>query len=393
MQSKIKIVVLSTLTVASLTSHALPVRPRAEVVNAAASSARSSSYVQQAVLSSKDLDAVRVQKVSEDRVESATHPLPDISGINIDQNEALNRGQFYDVVAVINKAKDQQNLTLYRFRTHNGIRSLDQTKTFKISTGREVWSCEEVKDKSGQVTGREARWTGTPTGFFNPYRVHPDHHSSAYDDADMYAAVFFNKLGIATHQGVTKNARASHGCVRMSAEGSQTVLKWTLQSGGPVNPNDPMFSGVCAGQDRKSGAELAQCLSDANARTAVWREQAQAAIDDGWANDLGPWDPAPQIPDINQDGSVNRDEAGQALMKQGYRALFVVECRTKTGADCSSSTLPPKPDCNGGQTVNSPLVNNQPQSAPRQGQFFDRPAPAGLQPMYRVNQNPTGGFF
>jgi len=328
-----------------------------------------------------------IKKIADERIDSATKPKPDIGGINVRFDGLEGQGgpagvkmsDAYDVVAVINKAADVQKLTVYRFytdKTTNERRAL-RPEEYQISSGRERWTTCSPNKKGDAM---ETRWMGTPTGFFNPYLVHADHHSGQYDDATMYHGVFFNKVGIATHAGKTNAARLSHGCVRMTDLGSSKVMQYVLQTGREPKLDSWAFRGECPSPEDLTDDQKLTCQAQAKEREGGYKLIAQAAVTEG--KRLGMFYPNdPEIPNINQDGTA---KAGEPAMRTNpYKALFVVQCIDKAGQDCSMTANTPgfknKPDCSKAQAPEQVIARAAPTAAPQ------RPPPA--------SDNPVGEFF
>lgn len=383
-----KVWTLSAMSLATLVLWASPGAPqtmgRSDIVNVDegasdfGSANPNGGYSQSPASKGADLSGARE--------ESATNPKPDTPGIHADANEAFNRGADFDVVSIINKAACPaqagqlvegrcQSMTVYRFKTQNGRRFLGEKRTFPVSTGMERWVCEPKKDDAtGAVLGYEARWTGTPTGYYNPYLLDADHKSKQYDDANMNYSVFFNKLGIATHQASNlafeRNLghRASHGCVRMSRADSETVFRWVMQAGGPVDPTASRWQGDCVAADR--------------VHTIPCSSFVASVRDEGWANGYGPYDPSPEVKDLNRNGTEKAYDPTKPV-KTGYRALYIVQCVDAQGGDCSTRQIPSKPDCSQ-ETANQDSGN-----VVRHGQA----QPQGMPNPLGVITAPIGGLF
>jgi hypothetical protein len=386
-------------------------------------------------------EKARFIKVNDAREESVARPKVDTTGINVTvDGTTVNGGPAgvdlatgFDVLAVINKAPDVQELTVYRFYTDKATnrRVALPPEHFPISTGKEKWICTPEKNPAGQVIGSVPTWTGTPTGFYNPQWIHADHTSNKYDDAIMYKAVFFTDEGIATHQSPiwgkgpdgkpVRLMRASHGCVRMDPEGSAKMMKYVLATGVTVNPKSSAFQGECPNADelQMNPPALAQCQADAAARGRQWQKMAKDAMQPSETSD-GPYSAKQEIPNITPSGKLVRDEAGQPQMKVApYKSLYVVQCIDKAGRDCSttgsSRNYLDKKACNPSKKLGQPAPtpeNVQAQTSapttfnPRTG-FPNtpfRPQPQSQQPQrpqaqiqprpqYQQPPNPIGNFL
>jgi hypothetical protein len=242
------------------------------------------------------------------------------------------------MVAIINKAPcpaaapmnphpnegSCQSLTVYRFFTDNGQRKMLPRETYPVSTGMERWVCEPKKDADGNTLGYEARWTGTPTGYFSPYYLDPDHKSKQYDDASMNFAVFFNPLGIATHQASTPKMeaglghRASHGCVRMSQDAARKMFKWTIATGRTPDPSADRWAGDCP-----AGDQVVKCSS-------VVTDAINEAQESGKSD--GPFEDSPVIPNFASNGQLQNPPT-----KTGFRTLYIVQCKNDDGSSCATT--------------------------------------------------------
>ncbi|MBV9260683.1 MAG: L,D-transpeptidase [Pseudolabrys sp.] len=72
----------------------------------------------------------------------------------------------------------------------------------------------------------------TPSGEFKPFRMEKDHFSREWDDAPMPNSIFFTMEGHAIHGTNHMKALgtpASHGCVRLSVENSETLWRLVKQ--------------------------------------------------------------------------------------------------------------------------------------------------------------------
>lgn len=335
--------------VVSQTVQALPVVPR-DIADP-----DQPSYISPAIMTPQD--DVRFQTVSDEVPSSAINPEPDIPGINVKINglevtggpRDVNLTQAYDSIAIVDKGLN--TLTIHQFFTKNGRRRWLKPRVHKISSGQEQWICHPQVDKNGNVTKLEARWTGTPTGFFNPFYTHADHHSKAFNDANMYNAVFFDKVGIAVHEGDVTRPRASHGCVRTTASGSADWFRSVLQSGAQPDPNSREFEAKCPdSKNTELTSEGQQCVANMAEREAGYRNLVRQAITE--RNEIMGGFPGRKlsVPALNQDGSVRRDDAKQPQEKAAkYKALVIVQCTNRAGADCSTQANHPnfanKKDC------------------------------------------------
>lgn len=359
---------ISVLYVFTSTAQAMPAfASRSEVVGGDYDNSQALP-IQNAVAKQADMNKAKIEYIASEREKNASAPKDDLP-VLLNQAGIDALIQDYDVIAVANKAT--QRLVVYRYQIIDGkrvavpekeiVNGKSVIRKMKISTGRERWKCEAKKDANNQPTGEyEAQWTGTPTGYYNPYYLDPDHHSHSYDDSNMYKAVFFNG-GIATHETDEKSLlgqAASHGCIRMGSKDSEDLFKWVLQTGGPV----PKFTGECPSQDLIENPDDKEiCQLDADRRAKKWNEIATSAISEGNQENRGPYAERPQIPNINPDRTVNAARP----TKSGYKALYVVQCVDASGAPCPKSTLPDrdplkKKDCSkAGEPVQPALAQKQ----------------------------------
>ena len=224
-------VIWLVLSLVSSPAFSMPVAPlRDDVV---------SSEAEPAVL--RPTDSANVINVFDENAgkETSTKPVPDAPGINIDRKKADFYGADFDNVIVINKARDVQTMTVYRYQQlSDGRRKMNEVRKFKVSTGQEVWRCQHVLDKDRHKTGKlEARWLGTPTGFYVPSLCEAVHTSNTYDDAKMRNACFFNAhLGIAIHKPDVREIaplppRRSGQSSRSKSDGIGSITSIELQSG------------------------------------------------------------------------------------------------------------------------------------------------------------------
>jgi hypothetical protein len=387
-----QIFLLTTIIVVSSFAYGISLPSQNKIVKPAEDvSASSRLPIQSGVLTDEDL--FRIENVATGRKESRTNPLPDIPNIHLKKKDIYELAKDFDLVAIVNKAPDVQTMIVYRFKNVGETRYAQSPVSFPISTGLERWICDPVRDKTtNEVIRRDQVWTGTPTGFYIPYWLHPDHHSGLYHDADMFKANFLIKnLGIATHQAPSKEMwklgkqRASHGCIRMSSDGSEKIFKWVLESGGPVDINSSDFQGICPAQVQKTDEALATCKDNASKRGEIWKAMVQAAIDEGWADGYGPYNSVPKVPDLEADGSAKKDASGHAVLREGYRSLFVIECVDSNGRDCSTVEIPAPLDCNDmSSTDSSPnQFQDQPTSRSQSPPYYDIP---GRRPMVQPQQ-------
>ena len=101
-----------------------------------------------------------------------------------------------------------------------------------ITTQRMVVTVDGVKTGEYAVsTGRKGY--RTPTGSFQPQRMHKKYYSHKYHNSPMPNSIFFNG-GIAVH-GTYETARlgkpASHGCVRMHPQAAAELFELVRQHG------------------------------------------------------------------------------------------------------------------------------------------------------------------
>jgi lipoprotein-anchoring transpeptidase ErfK/SrfK len=333
-----------------------------------------------AILSVRTWAVGSLQEV--ERIQQATQELApsEIRGINIQQNDVTYWSKYFDNIIVVNKSPDVQRVQVYRF----GQPVPNETSTkqgtverWKVSTGLEIWKCEPLKDTAGNVVGIAPVWTGTPNGYYISKRLDVDHHSASFDDASMRWAAFFNG-GIATHRGDEPDKfgveRASHGCVRMTETDARDIFLWTLLSGGPINLEDPRFKGDCPSPQRKSGAKLEKCLSDAEGRTTYFQKTIRASLTEGQTHGL-PYASLPQIPDVTRSGKATK-------WTTGFKTIVIVECVNNDGSDCTATTRAPKISCD----QNVP-ISDQPRSASNSAQP-QSPSQVQVSSPYAVANNP-----
>ena len=101
-----------------------------------------------------------------------------------------------------------------------------------ITTQRMVVTVDGVKTGEFVVsTGRKGY--RTPTGTFQPHRMHKKYYSRKYHNSPMPNSIFFNG-GIAVH-GTYETGRlgrpASHGCVRMHPQAAAQLFELVRQHG------------------------------------------------------------------------------------------------------------------------------------------------------------------
>ena len=119
----------------------------------------------------------------------------------------------YELVVVIDKAKDGQTFKVYK----NG----ELVGDWMTSTGRELKEAEETK------SGSYSRMI-TPTGIFTPTKGRLYENYTSYTwKTDMPYAIFFNG-GVAIHetnQTQYLGSRASGGCVRLHEDVAEDFFK------------------------------------------------------------------------------------------------------------------------------------------------------------------------
>ncbi len=287
------------------------------------------------------------QPIQQDPADLEAMPPPgnaDILGICISDetgNRCKNLAELtnqYDNVIVINKSPHVQKMRVYRFG--------QTVLTAPVSTGKEAYSCEWMKDSDGW-TRREPVWRGTPTGFYVADHLDIDHYSSQFQNARMTYAAFFTS-GVATHQAppgtesLLGERTDSHGCVRMRAADAAQVFKWVLWSGQNPDLNHPGldgFTGKCPDGSRCSVDE----------RTKMFLPQVKEMLREGSENQLGrngeatsfPQNDKVEVDDVNP---VN-GEPVKNKPKKRFRTLYVVECIEPDGTDCSVKDRKEKPSC------------------------------------------------
>lgn len=342
---------------------------------------------QPAIATGQDLARARVYKVDTSRPETSTNPHPDLP-INVTINGATMTGgpsdgsnpiDNFDVIAVVNKASRSeggQTLTIYRFKTIDGVRVPDgEPETYVTSTGQEDWNCEFNRD-----TGRyEWRWLGTPTQYGVVHSLSPDHSSSRYPDERNYApnmrfASRFGGMGLAIHVGNTKSEFASHGCVR--SDGAKAMFAYTLRTGPQPNPESPEWNAKCP-HSHLVGAYQTECLARAAARRPLIRNLIDRAIKD--QDQVGGfYSLAAQVPALNRDGTVKRDPVTQQGMISDtrYRTLVIIQCVYKDGRTCATTQARLDGllrEAKDRDARSASPVCTQPQSYQQQGSGFSNP--------------------